>query len=325
MDYHCSAVFLSVVIRYTVFRSAHPSSSDSLWLSSVLSLLSPSYGCWCKINKRGESVEDKINKLDVELCKYREQIQKTRSGPVQQALKACMKDNTTCFIIRHSISIKSLSLLNVSKMLNKLSYMRARLPWGSPSVNNSEFWSPSSAGTQLLKEGTPFLIILETYPLPRYIRKVGTSGKTTRSRKPLRTCGAASINLKRMIRGVAGIWSMAFSHLTKKGHPTSSCPSLGQTGPRAGAKAKKRKLTRIRISLELGQSILRMTSQKSKKKTMATHKSTKSNRVIVDASKSSSHDQVPPQMKKRTNKSMTRTSIPVSDQTRASDQKGQTT
>ncbi|XP_022573069.1 vacuolar protein sorting-associated protein 60.1-like [Brassica napus] len=41
------------------------------------------------INKRGESVEDKINKLDVELCKYREQIQKTRSGPVQQALKAC--------------------------------------------------------------------------------------------------------------------------------------------------------------------------------------------------------------------------------------------
>ncbi|CAN6990123.1 unnamed protein product, partial [Brassica rapa subsp. trilocularis] len=52
------------------------------------------------------------------------------------------------------------------------SYMRARLPWGSPSVNNSEFWSPSSAGTQLLKEGTPFLIILETYPLPRYIRKV---------------------------------------------------------------------------------------------------------------------------------------------------------
>ncbi|WZY85234.1 hypothetical protein YC2023_031618 [Brassica napus] len=86
-----------------------------------------------------------------------------------------MKDYATCFIIRHSISIKSLSLLKVSKMLNKLkcislfvskllstpvdmarSYMRARLPWGSLSVNNSEFWSPSSAGTQLLKEGTPF-------------------------------------------------------------------------------------------------------------------------------------------------------------------------
>ena len=86
-----------------------------------------------------------------------------------------MKDNATCFIIRHSISIKSLSLLKVSKMLNKLkcislfvskllstpldmarSYMRAQLPWGSLSVNNSEFWSPSSAGMQLLKEGTPF-------------------------------------------------------------------------------------------------------------------------------------------------------------------------
>ncbi|CAH8283579.1 unnamed protein product [Eruca vesicaria subsp. sativa] len=41
-----------------------------------------------RINKRGESVEDKIKKLDVELCKYKEQIQKTRPGPAQQALKA---------------------------------------------------------------------------------------------------------------------------------------------------------------------------------------------------------------------------------------------
>ncbi|WZZ70771.1 hypothetical protein YC2023_082141 [Brassica napus] len=99
MDYHCSTLFLSVVIRYTVFRSAHPSSSDSLWLSSeavppigfilsLASLLSPNHFAMSCINKRGESVEDKIKKLDVELCKYREQIQKTRSGPVQQALKA---------------------------------------------------------------------------------------------------------------------------------------------------------------------------------------------------------------------------------------------
>lgn len=36
------------------------------------------------------------------------------------------------------------------------SYMRARLPWGSPTVNSSEFRSPSSAGMQFLKEGTPF-------------------------------------------------------------------------------------------------------------------------------------------------------------------------
>ncbi|WZZ26061.1 hypothetical protein YC2023_009462 [Brassica napus] len=55
----------------------------------------------------------------------------------------------------------------------------------------------------------------------------------------------------------------------------------------------------------------------------AKHKSKKSN--LVDVSKSSSHDQVPPRMKKRTNKSMTRTSTPVSDQTRASGQKGRTT
>ncbi|CAN7108777.1 unnamed protein product [Brassica rapa subsp. narinosa] len=36
------------------------------------------------------------------------------------------------------------------------SYMRARLPWGSPAANTSEFRSPSPAGMQLLKEGTPF-------------------------------------------------------------------------------------------------------------------------------------------------------------------------
>ncbi|KAF8098837.1 hypothetical protein N665_0257s0047 [Sinapis alba] len=41
-----------------------------------------------RINKRGDTVEEKIKKLDVELCKYREQIQKTRPGPAQQALKA---------------------------------------------------------------------------------------------------------------------------------------------------------------------------------------------------------------------------------------------
>ncbi|KAF8074327.1 hypothetical protein N665_1113s0008 [Sinapis alba] len=36
------------------------------------------------------------------------------------------------------------------------SYMRSRLPWGSPAVNNSEFRSPLPAGMQFLDEGTPF-------------------------------------------------------------------------------------------------------------------------------------------------------------------------
>ncbi|WZZ43704.1 hypothetical protein YC2023_039963 [Brassica napus] len=54
----------------------------------LVSLLSPNRSAMSCINKRGESVEDKIKKLGVELCKYREHIQKTRSGPVQQALKA---------------------------------------------------------------------------------------------------------------------------------------------------------------------------------------------------------------------------------------------
>ncbi|CAH2074111.1 unnamed protein product [Thlaspi arvense] len=40
------------------------------------------------INKRGESVEDKVKRLDVELCKYKEQIKRTRPGPAQEAIKA---------------------------------------------------------------------------------------------------------------------------------------------------------------------------------------------------------------------------------------------
>ena len=36
------------------------------------------------------------------------------------------------------------------------SYMRSRLPWGSPAANNSEFRSPLQAGKQFLNEGTPF-------------------------------------------------------------------------------------------------------------------------------------------------------------------------
>uniref|UniRef100_A0A1J3H651 Charged multivesicular body protein 5 n=2 Tax=Noccaea caerulescens TaxID=107243 RepID=A0A1J3H651_NOCCA len=41
-----------------------------------------------RINKRGDSVEEKIKKLDVELCKYKEQIKNTRPGPAQEAVKA---------------------------------------------------------------------------------------------------------------------------------------------------------------------------------------------------------------------------------------------
>ncbi|KAH0892193.1 hypothetical protein HID58_054622 [Brassica napus] len=125
---------------------------------------------------RGESVEDKIKKLGVELCKYREHIQKTRSGPVQQALKARamrllkqkkMYEGQRDMLYNHTFNLDQVSFtaeglkdaqqtpLSMPVDVAR-SYMRARLPWGSPSVNNSEFWSPSSAGTQLLKEGTPF-------------------------------------------------------------------------------------------------------------------------------------------------------------------------
>uniref|UniRef100_A0A2P2JZV3 Charged multivesicular body protein 5-like n=1 Tax=Rhizophora mucronata TaxID=61149 RepID=A0A2P2JZV3_RHIMU len=41
-----------------------------------------------RINKRGESVDEKIKKLDAELARYKEQIKKTRPGPAQEAVKA---------------------------------------------------------------------------------------------------------------------------------------------------------------------------------------------------------------------------------------------
>lgn len=41
-----------------------------------------------RINKRGESVDERIKRLDSELVKYKEQIKKTRPGPAQEAVKA---------------------------------------------------------------------------------------------------------------------------------------------------------------------------------------------------------------------------------------------
>ena len=36
---------------------------------------------------RGETVDEKIRKLDVELGKYRDQLRKARPGPAQEAVK----------------------------------------------------------------------------------------------------------------------------------------------------------------------------------------------------------------------------------------------
>ncbi|RAL51200.1 unnamed protein product [Cuscuta campestris] len=41
-----------------------------------------------RINKRGDTVDDKIKKLDAELARYKEQLKKTRPGPAQEAVKA---------------------------------------------------------------------------------------------------------------------------------------------------------------------------------------------------------------------------------------------
>ncbi|XVF40976.1 hypothetical protein PTKIN_Ptkin01aG0244000 [Pterospermum kingtungense] len=41
-----------------------------------------------RINKRGDTVDEKLKKLDAELSRYNEQIKKTRPGPAQEAIKA---------------------------------------------------------------------------------------------------------------------------------------------------------------------------------------------------------------------------------------------
>jgi charged multivesicular body protein 5 len=41
-----------------------------------------------QITKRGDTVDEKIKKLDAELARYKEQIKKTRPGPAQEAVKA---------------------------------------------------------------------------------------------------------------------------------------------------------------------------------------------------------------------------------------------
>jgi charged multivesicular body protein 5 len=41
-----------------------------------------------RINKRGETVDEKIKRLDVELSRYKEQLKRTRPGPAQEAVKA---------------------------------------------------------------------------------------------------------------------------------------------------------------------------------------------------------------------------------------------
>lgn len=41
-----------------------------------------------RINTRGESIDEKIRKLDAEAVKYRDQLKRTRPGPAQEALKS---------------------------------------------------------------------------------------------------------------------------------------------------------------------------------------------------------------------------------------------
>ncbi|CDY64676.1 BnaCnng44510D [Brassica napus] len=120
------------------------------------------------INKRGESVEDKIKKLDVELCKYREQIQKTRSGPVQQALKAramrLLKQKKMYEGQRDMLYNQTFNLDQVSFTAEGLKDAQQTLL--STPVDVASFGHHHQQGRNFLRKEHHFLIMLETYPLP---------------------------------------------------------------------------------------------------------------------------------------------------------------
>ncbi|CDY59345.1 BnaCnng34750D [Brassica napus] len=111
------------------------------------------------INKRGESVEDKIKKLDVELCKYIEQIQKTRSGPVQQALKA-----RTMRLLKQKKMYEGQRdmLYNQTFNLDQVSFAAE----GLKDAQQTSFGHHHQQGRNFLRKEHHFLIMLETYPLP---------------------------------------------------------------------------------------------------------------------------------------------------------------
>ncbi|CAL5365181.1 unnamed protein product [Camellia sinensis] len=68
------------------FRDVAQEICEGLWLRRILEELHAELEL--PINKRRETVDEKIKKLDAELARYKEQIKKTRPGPAQEAVKA---------------------------------------------------------------------------------------------------------------------------------------------------------------------------------------------------------------------------------------------
>nr|VDC89170.1 unnamed protein product [Brassica oleracea] len=139
---------------------------------SLVSLLSPNRFAMSCINKRGESVEDKIKKLDVELCKYKEQIQKTRSGPVQQALKARamrllkqkkMYEGQRDMLYNQTFNLDQVSFTAEGLKDAQQTVMHISLCFV---IVHAFFGHHHQQGRNFLRKEHHFLIMLETYPLP---------------------------------------------------------------------------------------------------------------------------------------------------------------
>lgn len=90
----CAIVLLMFILPSEIFsmylKLIFLSLSDFLFILFFIFLKCCSLLCdclWFQLSKRGESVEEKIKKLDVELARYGEQIRKTRPGHSQDSLK----------------------------------------------------------------------------------------------------------------------------------------------------------------------------------------------------------------------------------------------
>lgn len=61
------------------------------------------------MNKRGDVINEKIKKLDAELCIYKEQLKRTRPGPSQNAIKA----RALCVLKQKKMYVYMLCILNI--------------------------------------------------------------------------------------------------------------------------------------------------------------------------------------------------------------------
>uniref|UniRef100_A0A0D3D483 Uncharacterized protein n=1 Tax=Brassica oleracea var. oleracea TaxID=109376 RepID=A0A0D3D483_BRAOL len=151
MDYHCSTVFLSVVIRSTVFRFVVV--VPELWML-VLSYMTQTLDC--RYQLCGDVSRSRAS-------------DRTRSGPVQQALKA-----RAMRLLKQKKMYEGQRdmLYNQTFNLDQVSFAAE----GLKDAQQTSFGHHHQQGRNFLRKEHHFLIMLETYPLPRTLSRNKLNG-----------------------------------------------------------------------------------------------------------------------------------------------------